>query len=195
MHWGLDRGTPVDRFFIERFLDANRADVAGRVLEVGDDRYTRRYDTGVTESEVLDVEPSNPRATLVADLGVPSSLPEGRYDCVILTQALQYVFDLSAAVDSVARSLAPGGVVLATMPALGRVDATVGVERDFWRFTATSARRLFERRFSDLEVSTDGNVLLASAFLYGIAAEELRPQELEANDPLFPLVVRVRACA
>ncbi|HEY8583155.1 MAG TPA: hypothetical protein VIL49_09400, partial [Capillimicrobium sp.] len=33
---GYDRGRPVDRVYIERFLDAHRADVRGTVLEVGD---------------------------------------------------------------------------------------------------------------------------------------------------------------
>jgi SAM-dependent methyltransferase len=192
-HWGFDRGTPVDRFFIERFLDAHRKDVSGRVLEVLDDRYTQRYGSDVTASDVLDVDGANPNATLVGDLGVPSGLPEAAYDCLILTQTLQYVFDLEAAVDSVARLLAPGGVVLATVPALGRIDATGGLERDFWRFTAISARRLFERRFAELEVETNGNVLLGAAFLFGLAAEELRREELEANDPLYPVVVTVRA--
>ncbi|HXH98468.1 MAG TPA: methyltransferase domain-containing protein [Gaiellaceae bacterium] len=193
-HWGLDRGTPVDRFFIERFLESRRADVTGRVLEIADDRYTSRYGSRVSASDVLDVDSANPRATLVGDLSVPETLPAGAYDCFILTQTLQYVFDLDAAVSSVERVLAPGGVVLATAPALGRMDATVGFDRDYWRFTATSLRRLFQERFPlDLEVATFGNVLLASAFLFGVAAEELRAHELETNDPLFPLVVTLRA--
>ena len=33
---GRDRGTPIDRHYIERFLDEHRADIRGRVLEVRD---------------------------------------------------------------------------------------------------------------------------------------------------------------
>jgi len=192
-HWGFDRGTPVDRFFIERFLERHSGDVTGRVLEVGDDRYTRRYGHDVTVSDVLDVD-TRPGVTVVGDLGAPETLPDGQYDCLILTQTLQYIFDPEAGVASVARLLAPGGVVLATVPTLGRMDETGGVERDFWRFTPTSAQRLFEGAFGDrLEVEAHGNVLLASAFLFGLAAEELKERELVENDPLFPLIVTIRA--
>ena len=45
-------------------------------------------------------------------------------------------------------------------------------------------RKLFE---------TYGNVLTCSAFLYGIAREELTGRELDTRDEAFPLVVAVRA--
>src|SRR5947207_406343 len=45
--WGAERGTPVDRYYIERFLERHRADIRGRVLEVRDSRYTDRFGTSV----------------------------------------------------------------------------------------------------------------------------------------------------
>jgi hypothetical protein len=42
-NFGYDRGLPVDRYYIEGFLDRHKSDVRGHVLEVGDDSYTRRY--------------------------------------------------------------------------------------------------------------------------------------------------------
>ncbi|MEJ7787734.1 MAG: hypothetical protein WKF96_23275, partial [Solirubrobacteraceae bacterium] len=47
--WGFDRGLPVDRWYIERFLGQHRADVTGRVLEVKDSGYTDRFGHDVTE--------------------------------------------------------------------------------------------------------------------------------------------------
>ena len=38
-----------------------------------------------------------------------------------------------------------------------------------------------------------GNVLAAIAFLAGLAAEELRPEELDVNDPDYQAVIVVRA--
>ena len=38
--FGYDRGTPVDRYYIERFLAQHRSDVRGRVLEVKEPIYT-----------------------------------------------------------------------------------------------------------------------------------------------------------
>ena len=54
--WGFDRGTPVDRYYIEKFLDEHRDLIRGRVLEVKDNGYTARYGKGVTRSDVIDVD-------------------------------------------------------------------------------------------------------------------------------------------
>ena len=109
-HWGRARGTPVDRWFIESFLAAHSGDIRGRVLEVMDDHYTRRFGTAVESSDVLDVDEANPQATIVADLADPRSFPHGQYDCVVVTQTLQFVFDLEAAIESIHGSLHSGGV-------------------------------------------------------------------------------------
>ena len=56
--FGFDRGTPVDRYYLDRFLDANRALITGRVLEVQVPSYTRRFGEGVTESHTVDINPA-----------------------------------------------------------------------------------------------------------------------------------------
>jgi SAM-dependent methyltransferase len=191
--WGYDRGTPVDRWYIERFLAEHRGDIAGRVLEVKDRAYTDRYGAGVVESDVLDIDDANPLATYVADLASADAIPTGRFDCFVLTQTLQYVFDLAAAVAHVHRILRPGGVVLATLPTVSRISPPALT--DCWRFTPLAAERLFGELFGAENVSTvaRGNVLTQVAFLHGLAAEELERSELDADDPLFPLLVCVRA--
>ena len=45
----------------------------------------------------------------------------------------------------------------------------------------------------NIEISAHGNVLASVAFLEGMAAEELRPRELNAHDPQFPMVITIRA--
>src|SRR5690606_28448862 len=57
--FGSDRGTPVDRYYIENFLEEHRQDIRGRVLEVKDSDYTDRYGTAVERREVLDIDPAN----------------------------------------------------------------------------------------------------------------------------------------
>jgi hypothetical protein len=44
--FGFVRGGPVDRYYIEGFLSRHAGDIAGRVLEIGDDTYTRRFGGG-----------------------------------------------------------------------------------------------------------------------------------------------------
>ena len=191
--WGYDRGTPVDRWYIERFLSEHRADVTGRVLEVKDSAYTDRFGTGVSERAVLDVDPANAKATHVADLASGEGFDDGRFDCFILTQTLQFVFDVPAALATAHRLLRPGGVLLATVPVASRICGPPLT--DFWRFTPLSMGRLLTAVFGEESVTVEGrgSVLSQVAFLEGLAAEELTPAELAVDDERFPLLVCARA--
>jgi SAM-dependent methyltransferase len=194
-HWGYDRGTPIDRWYIERWLSGQARDIRGSVLEAMDSRYTTRFGTGVTTSQVLDVDPSNREATLVADLEQPDEFATAVFDCIVLTQVLQYVFDLPAAVSSIHGALRPGGICLATVPLISRLDAAVPPESEYWRLTGAACARLFGERFgtANVQVSECGNVRAGSAFLLGLAAEELSERELAREDPFFPILTTVRA--
>ena len=67
-HYGWDRGTPVDRFYIDAFLAEHAGEIKGRVLEIGDAEYTKRHGGDrVTQSDVLHASPGNPQATIIAD--------------------------------------------------------------------------------------------------------------------------------
>lgn len=194
-HWGYERGTPVDRWYIERWLAGKAPDIRGSVLEVKDSGYTVRFGTGVTESHVLDIDPANSDATLLADLENPDEFPEAAFDCIVVTQTLQYVYDLRAAVAAIYRALRPGGVCLATLPLVSRLDAAVPPGNEYWRVTGAACARLWSERFGtgQVEVSECGNVRSACAFLLGLAAEELSERELGATDPCFPILTTVRA--
>jgi peptidoglycan/xylan/chitin deacetylase (PgdA/CDA1 family) len=197
--FGFARGTPVDRFYVERFLERHSSDVRGRVLEVGDDGYTSRFGGDAVEGvEVLDATGGNPRATVVADLTDAPELSDASFDCVICTQTLLLVYDLRAAVATLRRILRPGGVALVTLPGVSRtvVDENDPWE-DHWRFTHMSARRLFEEAFGAGEVDVEpfGNVLAATAQLQGMAAEDLDEAELRARDPAYDVLIGVRARA
>jgi SAM-dependent methyltransferase len=190
--WGRERGTPIDRYYIERFLDEHRADIRGRVLEVADTRYIDRFGSEVEQADVLDIDAKNPRVTLVGDQARPETLPKATYDAFVLTQTLQYVFDLRSAVESIHRLLRAGGVALITVPSVSRIAASAGVDGEFWRFTTASCRRLFAPLFDEVEVQAYGNVLACAAFLFGMAREDLSERELETRDEFFPLLVAVR---
>jgi SAM-dependent methyltransferase len=194
-NWGFDRGTPVDRWYIERWLAAEADAIRGSVLEAMDSRYTRRFGSAVTESHVLDLDPANTAATLVADLERPDTFPEAAFDCVLLTQTLHYVFDLDAAVASIHRALRPGGVCLVTAPIVSRLDAAIPPGHEHWRLTGAACSRLFGQRFgsANVAVTEHGNVRAGVAFLLGLAAEELSERELLVDDAYFPILTSVRA--
>ena len=204
-NYGFERGTPIDRHYIERFLGDHAGAIRGRVLEIADDEYTRRFGgwnggaaTGsrVQAVDILHADEGNPKATIVGDLAEGSVLPANAFDCVICTQTLLLIYDVRAAVATLERALRPGGVVLATVPGVSRI-CRPEAERwgDWWRFTSQSASRLFEEAFGPgrVTVTAYGNVLTAAAQLYGIAAEELKQGELAHADPDFQVLLGIRA--
>lgn len=192
--FGLDRGRPIDRFYIERFLKSNARDIRGRVLEVAEPTYTEWFGTGVERSDVLHVQPGDPKVTIVGDLTTGEGIPAAAFDCIILTQTLHVIYDVRAALSGARDALKPGGVLLATLPGISQVSRVDMDEwGDYWRFTTASARRLFGEVFDDFEVTAHGNVLAASAFLYGLAQDELEPEELEVYHPDYELLITVRA--
>lgn len=192
--WGFDRGVPVDRYYIERFLHEHRHDIRGRVLEIKESLYTDRFGTAVDRRDVMDIDPGNRTATIRADLAAAGDVPAGLFDCFILTQTLQLVYDVRAAIGHAHRLLRPGGVLLATLPAVSRV-ARGPAFVDHWRFTPAACERLFGEVFGagHVAVTSYGNVLSCVAFLTGLAYDELSPEELDARDADFPLLVSVRA--
>ena len=194
--WGYDRGEPVDRRYIERFLADHSSDVRGVVLEVQEDDFTRRFGgPRVLRSDVVDLEDTNDRATIHADLRSAPHVPSEAYDCVILTQTLHVIDDMHAVVREVHRMLKPGGAVLATLPCASRVCREYGERGDLWRMTPDGARVLFESAFDPeaVEEASYGNVLTNVAFLEGLSGSELEPGEFEKTDPFFPMLVGIRA--
>jgi len=193
--WGFSRGTPVDRYYINAFLESCAADVRGVVLDVQEPDNARRIGGDrVTRVDVIDVDGRNPRATVVADLRCAPNVPAASYDCIVLTQTLHLVDDMPAVVAECARMLQPGGVLLVTMPCVSRMANDYGPAHDHWRVTVPAARRLFAAQFGTrVRVESWGNVAAAAAFLYGLAEHELARSTLNLHDPHYPLLVTARA--
>lgn len=192
-NFGWDRGTPVDRYYIERFFGEQAPLIRGRVLEVGDSSYTTRFSGGHAESvDVLHFPPGTAEATIVGDLTDPSTLPLEAFDCFICAQTLQYTFEIAKAVEGAHRVLKPGGVLLATVPGISQISRKdAAAYGEYWRFTTSSVDRLLRSVFrGEVEVRSRGNVLSATALLQGIALEELPDRSLlDRDDPDYPVIV------
>jgi len=193
--FGYDRGQPIDRYYIEKFLHEHRSAIRGRCLEVADDGYTKKFDNGVIQSDVLDLDTRNANATIHGDLRHLDSIADNIYDCVILTQVLQFIDDLPAAVREVHRILKPGGVLLATLPCVSPIDTESGCARDHWRFTEASTEYLFWPVFGKEHtiIETHGNCYAGLAFWIGMSREELTQEQLAYHDPKFPCLIIVKA--
>jgi glycosyltransferase involved in cell wall biosynthesis len=194
--YGYDRGRPIDRYYIEGFLARHAADIRGRVLEIGDAAYTRQFGGDrITTSDVFHVDEDNLGATIVGDLTAADHVPTGAFDCFILTQTLQLIFDVPAALRTAYRILKPGGVLLATVPGISQISNDEWGASWYWAFTTLSARSLFEQAFpkANIEVTAHGNVLAATAFLQGLATEELTERELDHSDREYEMLITIRA--
>ena len=195
--FGLDRGQPIDRYYIEQFLSTYALNIQGRVLEIGDNFYTLKFGgERVTRNDVLHAVKGNPEVTIVADLTCADHIPSNTFDCIICTQTLQCIYDVRAATQTLYRILRPGGVLLATCSGISQISR-YDMDRwgEYWRFTTASAQKLFEEFWFPecLTIEAKGNVLVATAYLYGLASNDLETNELEFYDPDYQMLITVRA--
>ncbi len=194
---GVTHGHCIDRFYIEQFLEAHRNLITGDVAEFADDGYTRRFGSGNFRSHVLDIDSSNPHATLILDLAQTAAAPRGIFDCIVATQVLLFIYDYQSSLRSLYKMLRPRGVALITVPGICQAlpQNMRGTEREWWRFTAAGAGRSVADVFGDahVEVESYGNVLSATALLHGLVQEELEPAELAYHDPGYEVIIGIKA--
>ncbi len=194
--FGYDRGGPVDRYYIENFLNKQSGIIRGRVLEIGDNEYTRKFGgSKVTQSDILHINPENRQATIIGDLSNAPHIPADSFDCIVLTQTLQMIYDYKAALQTCYRVLKPGGTLLLTVPGISHIDQ--GEWRKIWlySFTDSSIIKILSEFFpvEKVEVETFGNVLVATAFLFGIGLPELKSEQMDLNDPHYQVIITTTA--
>lgn len=194
--FGFDRGTPIDRIYIEDFLNKNRQFITGTVCEIADNAYSLKYGHNVEKYEILHYTNDNKGTTIVGDLTNKDTLPQGQVDCFILTQTLNFIYDVKAAIEGLHYILSNQGVALITVAGISQISR-YDMDRwgDYWRFTDLSIKKLFDDVFGseNVEVETYGSVLTATAFLQGISAEELTQEELFYKDIDYQLTITIMA--
>ena len=192
--WGYQQGTPLDRPFIEHFVRTHAGDLHGRILEVKSAEYSASFAQPGAQVDILDIDPGNTGATVIDDLQTAATIADATYDCVVLTQVLQFIPDLGRALATVARILRPGGVLLATVPGVTQTGPpTDGAF--LWSFSAEGMRHLLSADFEPRSVliGSHGNAGLAASFLMGLTTAEVPPSLYAPQDPEYPVVVTARA--
>lgn len=194
--FGFDRGQPIDRYYIDGFLSAEKERITGHVMEIGEDLYTRRFGSEATKSEVLLFQGDAAAGQRIGDLTRHESLPHEEVDAFICTQTLNFIYDVRAAIQGLHRSLRPGGTALVTVAGLCQISRH-DADRwgDFWRFTPQGIERLFAEVFGAerITVRAFGNSYAATCLLKGFAAEECDARLLDAPDPDYPVVIGISA--
>lgn len=189
--FGFDRGKPIDRYYIEKFLEENKKFIKGRSLEIVDNKYSVKYGgSNVVKSDVLDMFPTK-IANIHGNLkNLKRIVKDDTYDCLIITHTFGMIDDYDAAIKECYRILKPGGSLLVTVSSF---SPTHDIEHNFWRFTTASAKLVFGKYFKDMKVKSYGNVFSGQCFWVGLAMEDLTQRELDYNDPSYPCIVTVWA--
>jgi hypothetical protein len=187
-NFGFDRGTPIDRFYLHRFLQEHSADISGKVLEIQGTGYTRRFGQDVTEAHSVDiVDEFGP--TYLCDLAHSENvIPSNYYDCFLLPNTLCVLRDVETCLAQALRIVKPRGVILATTSAFVPLCPDCP---DYWRMSADGWLQLAARVWPGCEyvVAGHGNCLAAVAAMLGLACEELTDGELTLHDHRYPVLV------
>jgi glycosyltransferase involved in cell wall biosynthesis/SAM-dependent methyltransferase len=190
--FGYDRGGPVDRYYIENFLKRKSALISGRVLEIGDNEYTLMFGKDrVLQSDILHIDESNTKATFIGDLSDAPQIPNNSFDCIVLTQTLHLIYDFKSAIKTCYRILKPNGSLLITVPGISHIAQDQWGKYWFWSFTDNAINRALSECFSPSKVVTEtfGNVLVATAFLYGMGLPELSKKQMDDHDPHYQVII------
>lgn len=188
-NFGWERGTPVDRYYVDRFFERHSAEITGDVLEIDRSIYTRRFGQNLRTVHSFDIEPK-PDTTFACDLAHSENVLESdAYDCVLLPCTLSFFRELDLCLRNTLRVVRPGGTILASASGIIRVEDS----DDLWRFTPFGWRELLQRTWPgcELVVESEGNCLAVTAFNLGLAHEELKPEELNYRDELFPVAINI----
>ena len=194
--FGYDRGGPIDRYYIDLFLQKQSGAIHGKVLEIGDNFYTLQYGGNrITKSDVLHVDPNHKEATIIGDISHAPQIPDNTFDCIILTQTLHLIYNYNDALQTCLRILKPNGTLLMTVPGISPIDHDEWGDVWYWSFTDRSMKKIMAGVFqnSNIEIETYGNVFIASAFLYGLGMNDVPKEKFEYIDDHFQVIVSIKA--
>ena len=199
---GRQRGTPIVRYYWDRYLEAHKADIRGTALEIGTTETIRRFGgIAVTRAEAIDLSLHSPEVTVVADLSRADNAPSDHYDCFVNQFTMHLMYDAQAALYHSVRILKPGGVLLINFSCVDYyfprgLDMGTGepmfVYRWFTPIQVENMLRSLNLGPEDYTLDIYGNVFTRIAYQMNMPAEELTERELGFIDPGHPLLICVR---
>lgn len=191
--FATERGTPIDRYYIDIFLQHNSQYIKGEVLEIEDNTYTKKYGGNHYDSSiVMDVSSKDENIDFNANLETGEGIKESIADCFICTQTLMYIYDLQSVAQNIIKMLKPGGVALITCSGLSqnsrRCMESYGA---YWGFNEAALKRMFINidGAEVIESGIYGNVKTVSAHINGLCIEDIDESDFKENDVCYPLIV------
>jgi len=188
--FGLTRGTPVDRYYLSKFLCEVQSQIIGNILEVGGtakDKDFYEVNSG-TSYKILNIEPGV-GVDIVGDVHNASLVEANSFDSIIIFNVLEHCYAPWQVVENIHKWLKPGGKCFAMVPSSIRLHAT---PMDYWRPLPDAFAWMFQN-FSQHKLYIYGNPISVIASYHGIAQEELTAEELDAFHPDFPVATCIIA--
>jgi SAM-dependent methyltransferase len=188
--FGLTRGTPIDRYYLSKFIEEIRPQVVGNILEVGGtpkDKDFYQLNSG-NSYRILNLEPGA-GVDITGDVHDVSVIEPNSVDSVIIFNVLEHCYAPWIAIENIYTWLKPGGKCFAMVPSAIRVHAT---PVDYWRPLPDAFAWLF-RDFTWQKLYVYGNPITVIASYHGIAVEELTAEELDAFHPDYPVATCIVA--
>lgn len=110
--FGFDRGTPIDRYYIERWIQQNQEYIKGNLLEIAEDTYCRKFSIKENDCDkniynILTYDKTQNIENIIhGDLTDFENLSENKIDCFICTQTLNFIYDVKSAIKGIYKLLA-----------------------------------------------------------------------------------------
>ncbi|MEI7474105.1 MAG: methyltransferase [bacterium] len=191
--FGYDRGTPIDRYYIENFLNTNNNLIKGNVIEVAENTYTKNFGRNkVLKSLILHANNTDVKADIIGNLETGENLPEAIADCFIMTQTLPFMLNPKEGIKNALKLLKADGVLLITVPGIVQISR-YDMDRwgHYWSFTDLSLQKLLEEfvHKEKIEIKTYGNVKSACGLLYGYSQEEFTKSDLDHYDKDYQVTI------
>ena len=199
---GRLRGTPIVRYYWDRYLQKNRSAIRGVALEIGTTYTIRSYGgQSVDQADAIDLFAHSPEVTVVADLSRADDIAADIYDCFVIQFTMHLIYDVEAALFHAVRILKPGGVLLVNFPCVDYyfphgLDMGTGEPLYmYWWFTPIQVENILRRiglHEADYSLEIYGNLFTRVAYQLNLPAEELTEKELDTYDAGHPLLICAR---
>jgi hypothetical protein len=191
-HFGFDRGTPIDRYYVEKFFEKHRDVITGNILEIDRNMYAGQFGRNVLRVDSFDIEadPSCP-PTFVCDLAhCENVIPTEAYDCVLLPCTLSVLRELGPCLRNALRVVRPNGVILASCATFMPLNTE---NADYWHYSPAGWREFLPSVWPGCEIVVEGygNCLAVVAASMGLVVEDVTPKELDYCDPILPVTTTV----
>ncbi|KAF5308403.1 hypothetical protein FQR65_LT18160 [Abscondita terminalis] len=114
-------------------IDNHKNLIVGTICEIAENTYSKKFSkqNSVKKIEIMHYTNENSVATVIGDINM---LNENSIDCFILTQTLNFIYDVKAAIEGLHYVLSPNGTALVTVAGICQISRyDMNRWGDYWR--------------------------------------------------------------